>query len=81
MNIHSLHLHQDPGQIPPEVPNIPAPQPEIQPNSTPEPEIAPLPGDPASPESPTGPEITPDPGYPEVPQPMDPVGMAARLLH
>jgi hypothetical protein len=78
--MHSLpqRLHQNPGQIPPEVPNIPAPQPEIEPVRSPEPEVSPLPDQPSTPEGPSGPEITPDPGYPEAPQPTEGAG---RHLH
>ena len=63
----ALSLHQEPGQIPPEVPNVPSPQPEVEPGSTPQPEMPPPSQDPIMPDSPTGPEIMPDPAPQEIP--------------
>ena len=62
-----LRLHQEPGQIPPEVPNVPSPQPEIEPGRTPQPEMPPPSQDPIMPDSPSGPEIMPEPTPTEVP--------------
>jgi len=72
-------MHQDPGQIPPEVPNVPSPQPDIQPGRTPEPEMPPPSEDPYLPDSPTGPEIEPDTMPQEIP-PSPRMG-AGRWLH
>jgi len=71
-------VHQDPGQIPPEVPNVPSPQPDINPGGTPQPEMPPPSEDPYLPDSPSGPEIEPDPMPQEIPPPPR---MGSRLLH
>ena len=52
-----LRLHRNPGDTPPEVPNVPSPQPEMQPPEQ----------DPISPHTPTGPGIVPEPSTPEMP--------------
>ena len=75
----TLHLHQDPGQIPPEVPNVPSPQPEIEPGRTPQPEMPPPSQDPLMPDSPSGPDVMPEPAPQEVP--MTPRMDARRWLH
>jgi hypothetical protein len=61
-------MHSEPGQIPPEVPNVPSPQPEIEPGNTPQPEMPPPSQDPYMPDSPTGPDVMPEPTPTEVPQ-------------
>ena len=63
----AMYLHQDPGQIPPEVPNVPSPQPEVEPGRTPQPEMPPPSQDPIMPDSPSGPEVMPEPTPQEVP--------------
>ena len=72
-------MHQDPGQIPPEVPNAPSPQPEIEPGNIPQPEMPPPSQDPYMPDSPTGPEVMPEPTPTEVPQ--TPGMEAGRWVH
>lgn len=72
-------LHQEPGQIPPEVPNVPSPQPEIEPGNTPQPEMPPPAQDPIMPDSPTGPDVMPGPRPEEVPPP--PRMESRRTLH
>lgn len=74
-----LRLHQEPGQIPPEVPNVPSPQPEIEPGSTPQPEMPPPSQDPIMPDSPTGSEVMPEQAPQEVPA--TPRMDAGRWLH
>ena len=76
---HIQRLHQNPGEIPPEVPNVPAPQPEIEPGNTPQPELPPPSQDPVAPDSPAGPEVMPGPAPQEVP-PSPRMG-ASRRLH
>jgi hypothetical protein len=73
-----LRLHQNPGDIPPEVPNIPSPQPEINPGYEPQPEMPPSEQDPISPDSPSGPGIVPQPSTPEMP-PLPEMGARAWL--
>jgi hypothetical protein len=73
-----LRLHQNPGDIPPEVPNVPSPQPEINPGYEPQPEMPPAEQDPISPDSPSGPGIVPQPSTPEMP-PMPDMQARARL--
>ena len=63
----ALGLHQNPGDIPPEVPNVPSPQPEIEPGREPQPEMPPPGHDPISPDSPVGPDVMPEPAPVEVP--------------
>jgi len=53
--------------IPPEIPVIPDPQPEIEPDRTPDPEIPPPSRDPVEPPGPDGPEIVPEHSPPEAP--------------
>jgi hypothetical protein len=75
----ALSLHQNPGDIPPEVPNVPSPQPDIDPGRTPQPEMPPPSQDQIMPDSPSGPEIMPEPTPQEVP--IGPQMGAARWLH
>lgn len=61
-------FHHQPGHIPPEVPAVPSPQPEIEPSTPGQPELPEPTEEPGMPADPHAPEITPDPGVPEVPQ-------------
>ena len=74
--ITPIRLHQNPGDIPPEVPNVPSPQPEINPGYEPQPEMPPPEQDPISPDSPSGPGVVPQPATPEVPPLPDMQGRA-----
>ena len=72
-------LRLEPGQIPPEVPNVPSPQPEVEPGRTPQPEMPPPSQDPIMPDSPSGPDVMPEPAPQEVPA--SPRMEARRRLH
>jgi hypothetical protein len=56
-----------PQPIPPEIPVVPQPQPEIAPYEVPQPEIPSPAKDPVTPPGPTEPEIVPEHSPPEVP--------------
>jgi len=61
-------LSQQP-RVPPEIPAVPNPEPDIQPAKIPNPEIPEPPPDVGNPLGPGGPEIIPDTSPPEVPLP------------
>jgi hypothetical protein len=65
--MHSTILMHQPGHIPPEIPAVPNPQPDIEPSRQPQPELPEPPDVPGLPATPATPEIIPDPGVPEIP--------------
>lgn len=64
-HMHEQRQHQDPGHLPPEIPSIPNPQPDIEPAQRPGPEFPVPEPDIDTPEGPAGPEIIPEPSAPE----------------